>query len=83
MKQIQPHRYGTIWGGAFWELRESLGQEITDKLLLAAWKELDIEESKTSLKAFPLAIIHQDKILESGKYSAEIRKVFQGRKLAL
>lgn len=30
---------GEVWGGAFWELRQLLGQQSADRLLLKAWAE--------------------------------------------
>lgn len=33
------HSRGETWGGAFWELRRLLGQEVADRLLFRAWVE--------------------------------------------
>ena len=33
-----PHSRGEIWGGAFWEIRTHLGQEIADRILVLAWR---------------------------------------------
>lgn len=77
------HRYGTVWGGAYWELREALRRETFDKLLLAAWKELDFERSRDDLTVMPHALLQQDKLLEAGKHGKKIRAVFKSRGLEL
>jgi hypothetical protein len=45
----QPHGYGEMWGGAFWNLRKALGSEPTDRILALAWQSMSwpVEESKT------------------------------------
>ena len=64
-----------IWGGAFWELRQKLGQATTDKLLFAAWFSISNETIKTDHGASFIR-----KIVELGKaHEAEIRAVFTQR----
>ena len=75
--------YGTVWGGAYWELREGLGRQTVDKLLLAAWKEFDLAASVGDITVFPREILRQDSLLEAGKHSARIREVFKSRGLGL
>ena len=77
------HRYGTVWGGAYWELREALGREVLDRLLLAAWKEFDFEASQSDLQVLPRALLNQDKVIASGKHAKNIRAVFKSRGLAI
>lgn len=74
---------GTIWGGAWWELREALGRDTLDTLLIAAWKSLRFADSTKDLKVFPLEMIQQDRALSAGKHEQEIRRVFEGRGLSL
>jgi HAMP domain-containing protein len=78
-----PQVEGTVWGGAFWELRAALGRQIVDKLLLAAWKEFHVAELAGGPNAFPLELLRQDATLEGGKHSAKIREVFESRGLSL
>jgi hypothetical protein len=68
-----------IWGGAFWEVRQILGKNTADKLLLDAWFKLQPDEVKTDRgasfvrKLFDLDNAHQE----------QIRAVFVRRGLAL
>jgi hypothetical protein len=82
-KPHAPQIDGTVWGGAFWELRASLGRQVVDKLLLAAWKEFHVAELAGGLNTFPLELLRQDAELEGGKHSAKIREVFESRGLSL
>jgi hypothetical protein len=64
-----------IWGGAFWELRQRLGQSTTDKLLFEAWFAISPDYAKTDRGASFVR-----KVLEIGKpHEAEIRAVFAER----
>ena len=75
--------YGTVWGGAFWELRELFGREATDKLLLATWKECDVTAAEGKIDIFPSELLRQDKGSNRGKHAAKIRQVFLKRGLSL
>lgn len=81
--QTEEHSSGNVWGGAFWELRQAIGQETTDKLLLATWKEVDLAKANADLKVFPRELIKQDRILESGTHLKQIRDIFKRRGLEL
>ena len=64
-----------IWGGAFWELRQRLGQSTTDKLLFAAWFAIGADDVKADRGASFVR-----KLLELGKpHEADIRAVFTQR----
>lgn len=86
--EIQPgkteeHESGNVWGGAFWQLRQTIGKATTDKLLLQAWKNLDLQKSFSDLTTFPRELVKQDERLDEGKYSQQIRDVFRARGLKL
>ena len=81
--KTEHHSSGTVWGGACWELRESLGRSLVDKLLLAAWKDCDLSATSSDLATFPRELLRQDAMLDAGKNSAKIREVFRGRDLDL
>ena len=67
-----------IWGAAFWELRNKLGQAATDKLLYDAWFKTRIEDLKTSGNAgFARKLTELDPA-----HQAEIRAVFTQRGLS-
>jgi hypothetical protein len=73
-------RDGTeIWGGAFWELRQRLGQSTTDKLLFAAWFAISADDVKADRGASFVR-----KLLELGKpHEGDIRAVFTERGFSL
>jgi hypothetical protein len=76
------HDAGTVWGGAFWELRQTLGQSTTDKLLLSAWMSFDVSRA-ADLKVFPEEIVRQDTAIASGQHVAQIREIFRRRGLEI
>jgi hypothetical protein len=77
------HDAGNIWGGALWELRESMGRETIDKLILAAWTAVDLSVSNHDVTAFAGELLHQDQLLEAGRHATTIREVFANRDLDL
>jgi hypothetical protein len=81
--EFNQHSNGTIWGGAYWELREALGKHTMDKLLVAAWKEVDWRASRDDLAVFPTELLHQDELHEQGAQSVKMRAVFKSRGLTI
>ena len=79
LDQDHQHSNGNIWGGAWWELREALGRETFDTLLMAAWKSCRIADATTQLSVFPLELMKQDRTLNAGKHERAIRRVFESR----
>lgn len=73
-----------IWGGTFWDLRQRLGRDTTDTLLLSAWQSLQPSDiSDSADRAFANSLIKQDQLLQGGQHISIIRSVFQKRKLKL
>ncbi len=76
------HNVGEIWGGAFWELRERLGQAVADKLLFSTWGAL---ESSNATDDFNVTFLK--KLLETAQASEgaaagrDIRAIFKRRGL--
>jgi hypothetical protein len=78
----EPHHLGMIWAGAFWELREKLGQTKTDKLILAAWKRLDPKNmDPNNTEFFINAILDANQELGVGVDPVVVREAFKRRKL--
>jgi hypothetical protein len=40
---------GEIWGAAFWEIRQVLGKDTADKVLLKAWADVPATDHAESL----------------------------------
>ncbi|HEY2423834.1 MAG TPA: hypothetical protein VGH55_07000 [Chthoniobacterales bacterium] len=78
----EEHHLGEIWGGAFWELREKLGQTKTDKLILAAWQRLDPTNIEPNNAEFFInAILDANQELGVGADPVIVREAFKRHKL--
>jgi len=68
-----------IWGSAFWEVRQLLGSEVTDRLLFDAWFKLRPTDVLKDRGASFVRLV-----LESAQPNApKIREIFERRGLAL
>lgn len=72
------HNVGEIWGGAFWELRERLGQTVADNLLFSTWGAL---RSSDTHGDFGVAFLKTLLETDSGKHGHDIRTIFRRRGL--
>jgi hypothetical protein len=73
-----------IWGGAFWELRKSLGQNISDKLLYMAWQSIQGSDiKKNNPKDFVDSVLKADRLLEGSRHDSQIKEVFRRRGMEL
>ena len=79
--ETELHDAGNVWGGAFWELRQSIGRETIDRLVLSAWGAIDLSASSDDIRIFARELLRQDQLLEAGKHAATIRQVFVSRDL--
>jgi hypothetical protein len=73
---------GEIWGGAFWNIRQQLGQDLADKLFFSAWSSL----TQTNIHGdfainFVKRLMEIDQKLEGGKHVNEIKAIFEQRGL--
>jgi hypothetical protein len=70
------------WGGAFWDLRTAIGDDIADPLLYAAWASLTPDDIKTNdPAAFVRCLIETDRRTHSGKNKALILGIVTARGL--
>jgi len=67
-----------VWGSAFWELRNTIGQESCDKMLVSFWNSLDPDHknSYTSYALSRLLEVYRD---SGGKDSATVKNIFSRR----
>ena len=73
-----------VWGGAFWDLRERLGQGYTDRLLFQTWRSLRGGEAKGDLpKYFYERLAAANNASGEGDRLEQIREVFRRRGLSL
>jgi hypothetical protein len=74
---------GTVWGGAFWELRQLLGESKADKLLSSAWISWHPSDPESNVRADFARMLIEVHEAADGKNRAEIRAVFERRGLKL
>jgi hypothetical protein len=76
------HNVGEIWGGAFWELRERLGQTVADRLLFSTWvASRSLNTHDDFGVAFVKALLKTDQSLGDGKHGRDIQEIFMRRGL--
>jgi hypothetical protein len=77
------HKDSEVWSGAFWALRERLGQEVTDRVLRTGWKAIrraDLPDGPGVLpKLVRDRVVEAAKALDGGRHVAAIREVFGAR----
>jgi hypothetical protein len=79
---IAPQVVGEIWGGAFWEMRKLLQQEVTDRLLFSAWNGQSLADiTRDDPKLFVRNLMDEARQSADGSAVDTIRSVFQRRGL--
>jgi hypothetical protein len=72
------HLNGEIWSATLWELREQMGAEMADRLIVESHFQQD---GFTTFARGARAIIDGDRNLYSGRHVAALKQVFQRRKI--
>jgi hypothetical protein len=81
-REIAPQVVGEIWGGAFWEMRKLLQQEVADRLLFSAWNGQSLADiTKDDPKLFVSNLIDEARQSADGSAVDTVRSVFQRRGL--
>jgi hypothetical protein len=69
-----------VWGGFCWDVRKELGREDADRLLLSAWRSLDVSVPSAETKQnFIDALLGLEPVHGNSKLSETIRTAFQKR----
>lgn len=84
LTQLRPERMyhdgAEIWGGAFWEIREALGQSIADKLLFSTWTSMQPSDFRGNIATnFVDKLLKMAQSSPDGDVSGRIRSVFERR----
>ena len=75
---------GEIWGGAFWQIRQLLGQAKADKLLFSAWMSFrPAGPGGDNVQDFVKVVLEMDRSLEDSEHADQIRSIFEKRGLNL
>jgi hypothetical protein len=78
----QPHRYGEMWGGAFWDLRTKLGADLTDRILVRAWQTMEWPVGKQLIDASLItALLKATEAVSGSPRVKEVRAVLERRKI--
>ncbi len=72
----EPHADGEIWSACLWQLRSQLGQQVTERLVVAHHFLLN---RWASFEDAANALLTSDKQLYTGKHAKDIRKIFKDR----
>lgn len=73
---------GETWGGAFWEIRQKLGQATADKLLFSTWTALQPSDARGNAGVnFVKELLEMEQTLEGGQNADQIRSIFERRDL--
>jgi hypothetical protein len=71
---------GVVWGGGFWEMRNSIGKQVVDKLLFTTWKAMIQKDfSQDIVRNFVQRLLNTDNSIYSGEHSNKIKSVFENR----
>jgi hypothetical protein len=77
-----PQDVGEIWSGAFWEIRELLGQETADTLLFSTWVALRSSDTLNDPSShFAHTLLETAQSLQGGTQTDHIRVVLERRGL--
>jgi hypothetical protein len=80
----EPHDYGEMWGGVFWDIREKLGAELTDKMLALAWPSMlwPVDDAKV-VASFVKSLLETAETIGSQRARSEVHAVLRARKVPL
>lgn len=72
------HDNGTIWSATLWEIREALGRQVADILIIESHFQLD---GFTTFARGARAILDADRNLHGGRYRTVLARIFRRRKI--
>lgn len=77
-----PHKYGEMWGGAFWKLRTELDADLADRIVARAWQKMawPIEEQRIDT-SFVSAMLKATETFAGSARVEEVRAVLERRKV--
>lgn len=75
---LGPHENGRIWAAALWDIREALGRDVADRLIVESHFQLD---GFTTFARAARAIVDADDNLYDGRHRSRLRGVFRARRI--
>jgi len=76
--KLDCHHNGEIWAATLWDIREALGREMADKIIIDSHFELS---THTNFRRGARAIIHADENLSGGVNYQTLAQIFARRKI--
>src|SRR6185369_16122991 len=70
------HENGEIWSATLWEIREAVGREVADRLILDSHYQLD---GFTTFARGARAILDADRNLYRDRHRTSLRRIFRRR----
>ena len=77
--ELDEHDNGEIWSATLWDIREALGRQRADRLIVESHFQLD---GFTTFARGARAIIDADANLEEGRNRRRLRQIFEARRIA-
>ena len=74
--QGDEHANGSIWSATLWDLREEVGRDVADRVVIESHFQLD---GFTTFARGARAILDADRNLNGGRHVAALRRVFRRR----
>lgn len=76
------HSKGEVLGGVFWDIRQLIGQDETDRLLLSGWVSFNVSRSSgDEIVNFASILLKKAATIDQGKHVNAIRAMFKARGL--
>jgi hypothetical protein len=73
-----------VWGGALWQIRESLGRERADQLIAKTWQAFSSTPKQGSAyRSFANDLIATSQSLDGGQHTNQLREILKQRGLTL
>jgi len=79
-----PQKVGEVWGGAFWNIRRILGQQLADQLLLTSWMSLEFGDFENNNRSdFVRVILRTATAAGAAERIGTIQSIFEARGLTI
>jgi len=72
-----------VWGGVLWEIRQELVPEAADRLIANTWQSFSPSKAGSAYRVFANGLLANAGSIEGGKYSQQLRQIFNARGLQL
>lgn len=78
-KRREPHEIFEVWGGAFWAIRQAVGRDKFDPILVSTWKTFNSSQKQGIPKSFLSHLLEQTDAKLSAEQATRVRTEFDVR----